>query len=138
MENTKPKFALKDIRKQSQVLRAAAEVISYDMLTTSARSECRYGCCAAFDEISDQVYEKFRNKLDNLPYATAEYYATQQRRGAAQLVVNEAKELFEDLYKPEAAEWYSYWMGKGRTNQQQERRMAALLSAAEVAEAEGK
>lgn len=137
-QNTQPKFTLSELRKPSSVLRAAAEVIAHDMETVSQRSDDRKGCCAAFDALENIVYNAHQGRVNRAYSQGGAYYRATDVRDRALARVKEAQWMFEDLYRPENADTWSFWMGKQRTNQQQQRRITALLAAAEVAEAQGK
>ena len=110
------KVKLGRITSVRSVLKIAAEIIEHDMRRIRwARG--RGGCCLAFNDIHEALW---RNGERGSPVKRAKRIE----------LVNEAQHAFEAMFRPANAA--GYWMGQQRTNKQQERRIMALLTAAEA------
>lgn len=138
---------VREITSPRAVLKLAAEIIEHDMRQYPARKSTykygpgREGCCDAFEQVNNAVYEVYNAAVQRLNYTEAYYtygsddYKKRLRlqtiRNKRQSAVRDAQELFESLFERNGG--HGYWMGKQRTNAQQERRINALLTAAELA-----
>jgi hypothetical protein len=141
MKKIKP-LNVRTLKKPSQVLRKAAEIIAVDMQNvqygwTHPAYTCyddphRDGACAAFDKIENMIYQ-----------AQVDWWGKDMSYSEAQELITPKLELLEMAQKTFAHMFrgtrrnYSYWFGKNFSDAEQHHRINALLLAAEAMESEG-
>lgn len=108
------------LRKPSQVLRKAAELLEQNKRQyLSGAFAGRTGCCIQFADLHHWA-------RTNMPANAHKVNVT----------ISRAKEIFTDYFGYRRSP-NNFWFGKEKTDLQQEKRIAALLTAAEIAEAQG-
>lgn len=121
---------MSEITSKANVLRIAAEYVGAEM-EQEKNPYWREGCCSAFAMIRMTIWSAYNDTYYCSDSPTVQEKAEKQRiRRLKHLTA--AQSAFEALFKPTRIPEHGYWMGKGRHNANQQRRITALLLAAET------
>lgn len=135
----KVEISARDFEKPSLILRKAAELVEEEMRDYSeGKWNGRNGVCNALTRFKDFAGVGVDHAVPFYSYVSYQKQAKASSiKGKRLDVVKQAQDIFSEFFKPHKKGSGVYWFGSTFRDEQQNKRIEALLLSAEVAESRG-